>query len=45
MNFFPTSGGPQGPDPLTWDFETESVAEKLGTPQTHEVAALTAEDR
>jgi uncharacterized membrane protein len=34
---------------LTWDFETESVAEKLkelgGTPQTHEVAALTTEDR
>jgi hypothetical protein len=34
---------------LTWDCETESVAEKLkdlgGTPQTHEVAALTAEDR
>jgi uncharacterized membrane protein len=32
---------------LTWDFETEAVAEKLkdlgGTPQTHEVAKVTAE--
>jgi hypothetical protein len=31
---------------LTWDFETEEVAEKLkdlgGTPQTHEVAKVTA---
>ena len=31
---------------LTWDFETEAVAEKLkdlgGTPQTHEVAKVTA---
>jgi uncharacterized membrane protein len=34
---------------LTWDFETEAVSEKLkelgGTPQTHEVAEVTAEDR
>lgn len=33
---------------LTWDFETEAVAEKLkelgGTPRTHEVAKVTAED-
>ncbi len=32
---------------LTWDFETEAVAEKLkdlgGTPQTHEVAKVTTE--
>jgi hypothetical protein len=32
---------------LTWDFETEAVADKLkemgGTPQTHEVAKLPAE--
>ena len=31
---------------LTWDFETEEVADKLkgvgGTPQTHEVAKVTA---
>jgi uncharacterized membrane protein len=34
---------------LAWDFETEAVSEKLtdlgGTPQTHEVAEVTAEDR
>jgi uncharacterized membrane protein len=34
---------------LTWDFETEAVAEKLkdlgGTPQTHEVTEVTAADR
>jgi hypothetical protein len=32
---------------LTWDFETNAVADKLkglgGTPQTHEVAKLTPE--
>ena len=32
---------------LTWDFETNTVADKLtepgGTPETHEVAQLTAE--
>jgi uncharacterized membrane protein len=32
---------------LTWDFETEAVADKLngldGTPQTHEVAEVTAD--
>jgi uncharacterized membrane protein len=34
---------------LTWDFETQAVAEKLkdlgGTPQTHEVAEVTGEAR
>jgi uncharacterized membrane protein len=34
---------------LTWDFETEAVAEKLkelgGTPETHEVAKVIAEDQ
>jgi hypothetical protein len=34
---------------LSWDFETEAVAEKLkdlgGTPQTHEVAKGTARTR
>ena len=34
---------------LTWDFETEAVAEKLkelgGTPQTHEVAKVAAQDQ
>jgi hypothetical protein len=34
---------------LTWDFETEAVTEKLkelgGTPETLEVAKVTAEDQ
>jgi hypothetical protein len=34
---------------LSWDFETEAVAATLwdlgGTPETHEVAKLTAKDQ